>query len=257
MKKYIGTLIKKDINDPVAGETPAVGASVTVKDYPTNNLSTIYSDDGVTQITQPILTDSAGKFEFYAANGSYNIEYDFNGDITTDTDVSIVELEKATTPQAQAGTDDTAYSTPKKVADYANYYGIGTDNAPNIPDFDSVIKSGLYGFSSTATGTRPNYSNGMLMVCTPDTNNRTVQVAVSTVGGVYQLAYRTAVSGVGDWIYTYDTANLIFAQNLSGATIVSNATTAGSNLNPAQSGTWRNVSGADVLNNNYCLFQKV
>ena len=256
MKKYIGTLIKKDINDPVAGETPAVGASVTVKDYPTNNLSTIYSDDGVTQITQPILTDSAGKFEFYAANGRYNIEYDFNGDITTDIDVSIVELEKATTAQARAGTDDTAYSTPKKVADYVNFYGIGTDNAQNIADFDSVIKSGLYGFSSGATGTMPSYTNGMLMVCTPDANNRTAQVALSTVGGAYQLAYRTAVSGSGDWVYTYDTANLIFAQNLSGATIANNATTAGSNLNPAQISTWRNVSAVDILNNGYGLFKR-
>lgn len=68
--------------------------------------------------------------------------------------------------------------------------------------------------------------------------------------------------GIGGWSLgnnfyeIYHSNNLANAQNLSGSTISSNATTAGSNLSPAQSGTWRNVSGNDILNNGYGLFKR-
>lgn len=46
------------------------------------------------------------------------------------------------------------------------------------------------------------------------------------------------------------------AQNVSGATVASNATVSGANLNPAKTGTWRNVSAVDVLNNGYGLWER-
>lgn len=162
---------------------------------------------------------------------------------------------KATLAEALAGTDDTSYSTSKKVADYVNSYGIGVDNAPNIADLDIVTKSGVYGFSSGAAG-RPIFTNGMVLICTPDANNRTTELAISSVGGTYQLAYRNVTFGIGDWTYAHDTSNLAHSQNLSGGTIMSNSTVAGSVLSPPQSGTWRNVSGNDILNNGYGLFKR-
>ena len=129
MQKYIGTAIKKDVNNPLpAGETPAVGASVTVRLQSTNALATIYSDNGVATISQPIITDSGGRYEFYAANDRYKIEYDYNGATTTIEDVSMLDIDdvamqsltKATAAQAQAGTNDSAYMTPSKVKSYTD-----------------------------------------------------------------------------------------------------------------------------------------
>jgi hypothetical protein len=48
-----------------------------------------------------------------------------------------------------------------------------------------------------------------------------------------------------------------YLQNISGGTVASNATVAGSSLNPSQAGTWRNVSGSQILNNGYGLWRNV
>lgn len=50
---------------------PISGAAVRVNTYPAGVLATIYSDDGVTTKSNPMVTDSAGKYEYYAANGHY------------------------------------------------------------------------------------------------------------------------------------------------------------------------------------------
>ena len=50
--------------------------------------------------------------------------------------------------------------------------------------------------------------------------------------------------------------SITYLKNTSGGTLASNATVAGSSLTPAQTGTWRNVSGGDILNNGYGLWSK-
>lgn len=50
------------------------GASVTVKNYPSGTVATIYSDNGTTPTANPITTDSTGRFGFYAADGRYSME---------------------------------------------------------------------------------------------------------------------------------------------------------------------------------------
>ena len=59
---------------------PISGATVRVNTYPAGVLATIYSDDGVTAKTNPMVTDSSGYFEYYADDGHYSWV------ITTDTD---------------------------------------------------------------------------------------------------------------------------------------------------------------------------
>lgn len=87
MQKYIGIAIKKDVNNPLPlGETPAVNVDVFVN-LTTGPLATIYSDNGLTPITQPLKTDANGRFEFYAANGRYNITYDLPSGQITDEDI--------------------------------------------------------------------------------------------------------------------------------------------------------------------------
>lgn len=264
MKKYIGTTIRKNVNDPTAGDTPAVGVNVTVKNYPANTDATIYSDDGVTIINQPLVTDASGKFEFYAADGRYNIVYDFNGDITSDTDVAIFDdIEKASLEEALAGLNDTKYTTPYNVDRFVRQFGIG-NNPPSRPsDFNLMgfYGSGFYA-SVGGTASAPFGQGAGILIHTKRSNSSTegeldggqLFIGSSEIG--FRFDWDKEASTV-PFIKILNEKNFIHCQNLSANTIASNATTAGSNLNPAQIGAWRNVSGADVLNNSYCLFQKV
>lgn len=59
---------------------PVEAASVQVLDYPGGGVSTIYSDDGSTEASNPLTTDADGFFEYYAADGRYTWV------ITTDSD---------------------------------------------------------------------------------------------------------------------------------------------------------------------------
>ena len=49
------------------------GATVTVLNYPSNTVATIYSDNGVTALANPFTTDKNGDLAFYAADGLYTI----------------------------------------------------------------------------------------------------------------------------------------------------------------------------------------
>lgn len=67
MQKYINS---------VAGTTgaPVGGASVQVNVYPGGTPATIYSDNGITQASNPLTTDLAnGSFSFYAPDGHYQL----------------------------------------------------------------------------------------------------------------------------------------------------------------------------------------
>ena len=66
MQKYQDAVVKPN-GDILAG------ASVLVQTYPGAVTATIYSDDGVTEATNPLTTDSIGNFSFYAADGRYQL----------------------------------------------------------------------------------------------------------------------------------------------------------------------------------------
>ena len=66
------------------------GASVTVTNT-TGGLATIYSDNGVTTQGNPMTTDAAGGYSFYAANGRYNISASFGGVTATESDVILYD----------------------------------------------------------------------------------------------------------------------------------------------------------------------
>ena len=50
---------------------PIQGASVQINMYPGGATATIYSDNGVTQATNPLTTDANGQYSYYAADGHY------------------------------------------------------------------------------------------------------------------------------------------------------------------------------------------
>ena len=66
MEKYHGTALS------IAG--PAIPeAEVTVYDLGTEDLATIYADNGVTSKSNPLTTGIDGEYNFYAANGRYTL----------------------------------------------------------------------------------------------------------------------------------------------------------------------------------------
>lgn len=83
MQKYLNNV--QNVNsDGVL--SPAIGASVTVNTL-AGALATIYSDNGITPITNPIFTDGFGEFGFYAADGRYNLSINYKGQITLVNDI--------------------------------------------------------------------------------------------------------------------------------------------------------------------------
>lgn len=52
-----------------------VNAQVTVTVTATGALATIYSDNGVTTKSNPMVVDTNGYYEFYAANGKYTLSF--------------------------------------------------------------------------------------------------------------------------------------------------------------------------------------
>lgn len=61
---------------------PVMGALIFV--YKTDgSLASLFSDDGTTAISQPLRTDSLGYFEFYVADGLYDLTISYGGKIRT------------------------------------------------------------------------------------------------------------------------------------------------------------------------------
>jgi len=70
MKNYIDVVQIKNVNGLLI---PAVGASVRVVGHVSQTNSTIYSDDGITTTGNPLTTDALGRFNFYVADGRYDL----------------------------------------------------------------------------------------------------------------------------------------------------------------------------------------
>jgi hypothetical protein len=52
---------------------PVVAAQVTINAAGTQTPATIYSDNGITVKTNPVTTNALGMFDFYVANGRYDL----------------------------------------------------------------------------------------------------------------------------------------------------------------------------------------
>lgn len=240
-------------------------------------LATIYAQNGASPISQasPLVTDLNGRYEFYAENGRYSIL--FTDEIIASqndlTDVSIYEYgsagarDVATTAEAIAGVSDKLPNT-SGVHAVLDEYGIGKGFPSTIIDYNKMglLGSGFYrdlggslnpplGVSQSAvinikragSSTEDEIDGGQLIIG--------VKPNGTHVAG-FRYAWDTAYSNI-PFVGLYHSANLIHAQNLSGATVASNAITSGANLSPAKTGTWRNISAVDVLNNGYGLWEIV
>lgn len=267
MRKFILQAINQ-FDDTISGNA---AANVEFNVY--NNgggLADIYTNDGSGLIDQssPLLTDANGKYEFYADNGRYSILFvDETIALQNDlTDIAIYEYgsagarDAATTAQALAGT---AGVIPDAAGVHAafNQYGIGSRtldvdviNGSNIPS--GLYRTPLTGGSPTGDG----YWHTIFLNRTGiNTAAAVIQIKDGLTWGSPRMFFRVRGSA-STWSTpseVYHTGNLIHTQNLSGAAVTANATISGANLNPAKEGTWRNVSGNDVLNNGYGLWEIV
>lgn len=93
MQKYFDNVTRTN-GDAVAG------ARVTVTSTATGVLATIYSDNGVTTTANPITCDNNGYFEFYAANGLYDLE--ITGSLALPLTISDVQLSDVILQDASA-----------------------------------------------------------------------------------------------------------------------------------------------------------
>lgn len=71
MISYNDSVINK-FDDPESGNA-AVGATVTVRDATTGAKAAIYSDNGITAISNPLTVDDYGNYTFFASSGTYDL----------------------------------------------------------------------------------------------------------------------------------------------------------------------------------------
>lgn len=167
-------------------------------------------------------------------------------------------LGTAATENVTTSTTDTTAGRLMKVGDF----GTGATNAIILPDIDAALSTpnGSYVYvSGLSDGTAPFgtdvayiiHSRGMSSATQIATNAQSTQPRIAT------RRFHTSLGSWTPWHEIYTTANLIYAQLSSGTSVAPHATTAGSNLTPAQTGTWRNVSNTTVNNGAYSLWMRV
>ena len=176
-------------------------------------------------------------------------------------------IRKQTQAEAEAGFNNDGAMSALRVAQYSKAFGY-TGNAiagGSLQDFNTYTTDGKYYLLSGGTNEPPgdNSLNAQYWSLNVDTySNWTVQRAISVRDIDDQGRYFFRVMPTGgafpsSWIECYTNAVLDSFQNTSGATINSNDTVAGSALTPAQTGTWRNISGNGILDSGYGLFKRV
>ncbi len=76
MKKYLNSVVAKF--DTTQSGNAATGTTITVRDSSTGLRASLFSDNGVTTLDNPFTVDNNGNYEFYVADGRYNIIQDEN-----------------------------------------------------------------------------------------------------------------------------------------------------------------------------------
>ena len=76
MQKYARSVIKEN-------GTPVAGATITVYKTGTLDKASLFSDEnGSIQLPNPTAADGAGRYEFYVANGDYDLKHEGDGLVT-------------------------------------------------------------------------------------------------------------------------------------------------------------------------------
>lgn len=123
---------------------PVASATVTVLKYPSGAAATIYSDDGVTQVSNTLFTDANGGFSFYAPDGRYTLQIGGTG-ITPQTVSDILLSDSLVVDQPAAG--------PISGSDIILVTQAGEQSQATIDELAAFIQAPLTGTGSPDAGT--------------------------------------------------------------------------------------------------------
>jgi len=220
------------------------GAEITVVDEGTGLNATIYSSRGGAALANPFFADANGFAQFYAAAGTYRVTAENTGTGETQT-WRYIDL-------GDAASRDVGTSAGQLMEVGAGGL-LGNTIRWTTNDLNDINKTGFYDIDGSDSNVPS--GGGHLTHAENSTENNGAQSYIDIVEGRSYFRVKANSSFQG-WNEFYHSSNLNHLQNTSGGSIASNATTAGSNLTPAQTGTWLNASGASIANNGYGLWIK-
>jgi len=213
-----------------------VGAIVAVFDYPSNSVSSIYSDNGVTAIAgATVTTDATGQFSFFAADGDYKLTFTYAS---------------------------TLYKTQVPVAIFDAIAGFtfqdtGSTNAYAVTDarLEGALRAGLrinVKIANTNSGASAFVYNGLASKAIVNLDGTALQSGALPINGVVLLEYNGS-----SWLNRtyYQTTNIgaisgttgTFSGALSAASLtITGSATFGGNIS-AVNGTFSGAVSAATL----------
>tara|TARA_B110000046_G_scaffold181961_1_gene215056 strand:- start:573 stop:1583 length:1011 start_codon:yes stop_codon:yes gene_type:complete len=129
------------------------------------------------------------------------------------------------------------------------------DDPATTTDWNTNWQTGFYNANSAANAPTTGWYWGLKSGY--NGNSASIRYGMDLVVSLTsEIPYirNTIINGTGTWQQIHTTGSLAFLQNQSGGTLGSTATVAGSSLFPTKTGTWRNVSGGNILNNGWGLW---
>src|SRR5579859_1179428 len=113
------------------------GATLAVYVGGTNTLASLYSDNGVTVLGNPVATDTFGKYDFYVADGRYDLKFTGSGfpSPTTFSDIEIADL-------TEDNTGDQNWNAKILTIDTQLNFGAGVTMSPTS-DPNTVVGVGI------------------------------------------------------------------------------------------------------------------
>lgn len=192
-------------------------------------LATIYAQNGASPISQasPLVTDSNGRYEFYAANGRYSILFTDETIASQNdlTDVSIYEYgsagarDAATRAEALAGVTNKLPDTIGVKAAF-NQYGVGAiSNTNDSFDIPSRVPNGFYVITLSSLITTPSgvAKDGFICCESRVTEGASAQQLQKYIDRITRRSfYRVATGNVfSGWIEYYTTDNFFPVNTLT------------------------------------------
>lgn len=148
---------KQDTIQRASNGEPAIGVSVLVQSYPGAVTASLFSDDGVTALANPLTTDAYGSFSYYAANGRY--QYVISGPSVvgtrTDTDILLydpADADPTAVPFPIDDLTDVVLTTPA-VGDLLTYDGTSWVNTPPVVPVTGTFTPIISGATTAGSGT--------------------------------------------------------------------------------------------------------
>jgi hypothetical protein len=244
-----------------SGKQVVIGASCSMYIQPADTAVLLYDNAAGSNGSTAKSTGADGQVTVYIESGDYRVSTNSVSRYITVTSIaSLPTFGTAATADVTTNVLDTTAGRLTKVGDY----GVGASHLNSAGNFNDVTLSGLYSFTSGATGEPISSAiNTTLVMKTGDSTIGTeLNIRGNPIGGndirAHIRGYDTSDPTQNtSWAELWHSENLNYLQNTSGSTSASNATVGGSSLTPTQTGTWRNVSGGDILDNGYGLWSKV